>query len=85
MLFIASIGNVKYPKEQKCFEKGAKKHYEIMKSDEKPPLNTYKKTKMVTQIQEILGSDPESHVEVLSAILKKAYKCPIKRKLLQQK
>ena len=53
-----------------------KKHYEIMKSDEKPPLSTYKKMKIVTQIQARLCSDLESHVEVLSTILKKAYKCP---------
>ena len=30
-----------------------KKCYEIMKSDEKPPLTRYKKTKMVMQIQDI--------------------------------
>ena len=72
-------------REQKCSEKGMKKCYEVMKSDENHPLSTYKKKKMVMQIQEILGSDTESHVEVLSTILKKAHKCPIKRKLLQQK
>ena len=53
-----------------------KKHYEIMKSDEKPPLSTYKKMKIVTQIQVRLCSDLESHVEVLSTILKEGLQVP---------
>ena len=40
---------------------------------------------MVKQIEESLGSDTELHVEILSIVLKKAYKCPIKRKSLDQR
>ena len=57
-----------------------KRHYEIvMKNPESQILSTYKKKKIVMQIEEILGSDPLSHVEVLATIVKKAYKMPHKK------
>ena len=63
-----------------------KRCYEIvMKNPESQILSTCKKKKIVTQIEEILGSDSLSHVEVLATIVKKAYKSPIKRKLLEDK
>ena len=68
-------------REWKCSEKGMKRCYEIvMKNPESQILSTCKKKKIVTQIEEILGSDSLSHVEVLATIVKKAYKSPIKRK-----
>ena len=59
-------------------------HEIVMKNPESQILSTNKKKKIM-QIEEILGSDPLSHVEVLATIVKKAYKCPIKRKLLEDK
>ena len=40
---------------------------------------------MVEQIEDILGSNAELHVEILSTVVRKAYRCPIKRKFLHQR
>ena len=60
-------------------------HYEISESQSTPPLSNYKRKTILKDISQLIGDDDEKHIDILSTMVTKAYKCPIKRKLLQER
>ena len=56
-----------------------------MQEQSTPSCSKYKTNKLVNEITDLIGDNFELHVEVLSSLLKRAFKCPIKQKLLQSR
>ena len=57
----------------------------ICKSSQPLLFQNTKKKQLVNEIIDLIGDNFELHVEVLSSLLKRAFKCPIKQKLLQSR
>ena len=75
-------------KEMRKEQKGYKNpllHNEITESHSTPPLSNYKRKTILKDISQLIGGDDEKHIDILSTMVTKAYKCPIKRKLLQER
>ena len=59
--------------------------YENSQSESTPSLSKYKRKTTLKDTSQLIGDNPENQIDVLSTMVTKAYKCPIKRKLLLER